>query len=75
MFVLFNAGYHHCKFCVFIAYKINCVVVSCHSYLYIQLVFVAKMAPLSLTKYYIAGVTSELTAMATLMCNGNSPSR
>ena len=43
--------------------------------LYTQLVFVAKMAPLSLTKYSIAGVAGQLTTMATLMCSGDPPSR
>ena len=33
------------------------------------------MAPLSLTKYHIAGVANELTTMATLMCSGDPPSR
>ena len=60
-------------------YEVNplmrCVVFNSHCLLHSQLVFIAKMAPLSLTKYHIAGVANKLTTMADVMCSGDPPSR
>ena len=61
-------------------YEVSIIIILCYhdnviASIYTQLVFVAKMAPLSLIKYYIAGVANQLTTMATLICSGTRPSR